>query len=500
VYRHIMARTVFPFFYNHIPKNILLILLSLLWLPFTLALTTYLFLFTFQQSNEQRKNVRSQSRHRKTILVTGISMSKGLTIARLLAQNTPHRILAADTESIPFTSPGRYSRAVEQFYRIQTPENDKKNVYTKSLIHLLKKENVDLWISCSSVIDAVEDGEVMRTAQTVMGDGFKAVQFDSQVVAKLHEKDALMEHLRSLKLTVPISHRCASIGQVEKVLHDASVEEDETRDCPKRFILKPIGVDDKARAQMMNLLPLEGDARTKSYLSTLNISSEKPFILQQFINGPEYCTHSLIVRGQVKAFVSCPSSDLLMHYQSLPSNSPLNKKMLEFTRRVCENEGQGFTGHLSFDFLVEGTGENAVLYPIECNPRAHTAIVLFQNTPEMANAYLSCFDRSDFNQSIITPTHSTCGYYWIGHDLVTYLISPLVALMCRQGSIQAAKNDLKIFVDHLLYWREATFMAWDPWPFFVLYHIYWPMQFLGCLVRGQRWSRMNVSTTKMFKC
>ncbi|KAJ6112274.1 hypothetical protein N7523_008335 [Penicillium sp. IBT 18751x] len=426
-------------------------------------------------------------------------MTKGLTIARLLAKNTPHRIIAADTESVPFISPGRYSRAVEKFYRIQAPKNDKKSVYTKSLLHLLKKENVDLWISCSSVIDAVEDGEVMETAQAVLGDGFKAVQFDSQVVAKLHEKDALVEYLRSLGSAVPESHRCASIGHVEKVLYDTSAGEDESGNCPKRFILKPIGVDDKARAQMMTLLPLDGEARTRSYLSTLNISSENRFILQQFINGPEYCTHSLVIRGQVKAFVSCPSSDLLMHYQSLPSNSPLNLKMLDFTRRVCENECQGFTGHLSFDFLVEGEGEKAVLYPIECNPRAHTAIVLFQNTPEMADAYLSCFTRSGVNQAIITPKTSTCGYYWIGHDLVTFLIDPIFGLICGQRSVQEAKHDLKIFLDHLLYWRDATFMAWDPWPFFVLYHVYWPIRFWECLVRSQKWSRINVSTTKMFE-
>lgn len=495
-----MDRMSFPSFYNHIPKNILLILLSLLWLPFSLALTTVSFLCTVLQSTAKGNNARAHSPHHKTILVTGISMTKGLTIARLLAKNTPHRILAADTESIPFISPGRYSRAVEKFYRIQAPKNDKKSTYTKSLLHLLKKENVDLWISCSSVIDAVEDGEVMKAARTELGDGFKAVQFDSQVVAKLHEKDALVEYLQNFGLAVPESHRCESIEQVEKLLHDASAEADETRDRPKKFILKPIGVDDKARAQMMTLLPLDGEARTRSYLSTLNISSEQPFILQQFINGLEYCTHSLVVRGQVRAFVSCPSSDLLMHYESLPSNSPLNLKMLEFTKLLCEKEGHGFTGHLSFDFLVEGKGENAVLYPIECNPRAHTAIVLFQSTPGMATAYLSCFDRSGPKQSIITPKISTCGYYWIGHDLVVFLISPLLSLMCGRGSIQEAKKGLKTFVDHLLYWREATFMTWDPWPFFVLYHIYWPIRFLECLVRGQKWSRINVSTTKMFEC
>ncbi|KAL3471223.1 hypothetical protein BJX99DRAFT_263501 [Aspergillus californicus] len=112
----------------------------------------------------------------------------------------------------------------------------------------------------------------------------------------------------------------------------------------------------------------------------------------------KYCSHSLVVHGKLKAFVSCPSSDLLMHYNSLSPDSALNVKTLQFTQRVAENGGKDFTGHLSFDFLVESQHkdekekENIKLYPTECNPRAHTAVVLFQYTPEMANAYLSCFD------------------------------------------------------------------------------------------------------------
>jgi hypothetical protein len=50
-----------------------------------------------------------------------------------------------------------------------------------------------------------------------------------------------------------------------------------------------------------------------------------------------------------------------------------------------------------------------------------------------------------------------------------------------------------------LYWRDGTLTVEDPVPFFVLYHLYWPMKFVESLRTGKKWSRINVSTTKMFE-
>ncbi|KAJ5490707.1 hypothetical protein N7539_002274 [Penicillium diatomitis] len=492
-----------PFFYRHGPKNVLLIVLSLLCLPLSLTLTAIALLVGGRQGS-QRSADAAPSGRRKTILVTGVSMTKGLTIARLLAQHTSHRVVAADTETIPYTSPGRYSCAIAKFYAIETPVNNKKSHYVQTLLNILKSEKVNLWISCSSVTDAIEDGEVLKTAQEMLGSSFKAVQFERDVVAKLHEKDLLIDYIRDLGLVIPESHRCTSVGQVEQLL-GLSTRDGSGGRGEKRFILKPIGVDDKARAQMMTLLPLAhgGLAATSSYLKSLAISPERPFQLQQFINGSEYCTHSLVVRGRVKAFVSCPSSDLLMHYQALPPTAALNQKMLQFTQRVCDHEGKTFSGHLSFDFLVDGTGEDATLYPIECNPRAHTAVVLFRDTPAMAHAYLSVFEEDgdpSKSSTVSTPAAPVDDYYWIGHDLVTFLLSPVLALLCGAGSFSAVHKGLKTFSSHLLYWRDGTFAIWDPLPFLVLYHVYWPIRFGQSLFSGQQWSRINVSTTKMFEC
>jgi hypothetical protein len=50
-----------------------------------------------------------------------------------------------------------------------------------------------------------------------------------------------------------------------------------------------------------------------------------------------------------------------------------------------------------------------------------------------------------------------------------------------------------------VYWRDGTLTVDDPVPFFVLYHVYWPARFVESLRTGKGWSRINVSTTKMFE-
>ncbi|KAL4814449.1 hypothetical protein BDW67DRAFT_177000 [Aspergillus spinulosporus] len=427
----------------------------------------------------------------KAILVTGVSMAKGLAIARLLARGTPHRIIGADTEPLRFTSPGRYSRFIVKFYRLESPRPGDSKPYLDSLLAVVSKEGVHPWISRSSVVGAVEDGEVMVMAQTEFGNRLKAVQFDSATVKRFHEKDTFIDHLKSLELPVPESHRCTSAGEKGE-----------------KFILKPIGVNDKARGKMMTLLPLDSKEATSSYLAALDISKSTPFLLQEYITGEEYCTHSLIVRGEVKAFVACPSSDMLMHYSATPPGSVLSAKMLEFTTQVSQRGGENFTGHLSFDFLVQGRGEETRLSPIECNPRAHTAVVLLQHTPVMAHAYLSVFDhdlgsrpKQDNSPSdIVVPVTPRYNVYWIGHDLVTLLIISIVTWLGGMVSIGEIEHSLWTFWHHLLHWRDGTWDSWDPVTFFALYHIYWPARFVESIVKNRKWSRINVSTTKMFEC
>jgi len=274
----------------------------------------------------------------------------------------------------------------------------------------------------------------------------------------------------------------------------------------KVFIMKSVGLDDSIRADM-TLLPFSQMNRTRTHLVTLRPSPSRPFVLQQFISGPEYCTHSIVIRGKVVAFTCCPSAELLMHYQALPTSSEVFGTLLKYTQIYAKKMGTNMTGHFSIDFLLnhESAEEDLMkkVYPIECNPRAHTAVVLFaEQSVQMAEAYMAIF--SSKNDPITIPstvfTSSDTGYYWVGHDFVTQFILPLATFATFKTPFSHLRHNWTEFFQHLVYWRDGTFEVWDPWPFWALYCVYWPCIFASRMLSGRKWSRCNVSTTKVFDC
>ncbi|GJC94193.1 hypothetical protein ColKHC_03019 [Colletotrichum higginsianum] len=401
--------------FGQILKNLALIALSLAFLPLN---TVLLFAcYAWQHLRPGRASGthgtpgapgtadQRQPLRRRTILVTGVGMTKGLTLARLFHQ-AGHRV-----------KPGRGSA----------------DPYLDSVLRVVEQEKVDLWVSCSGVSSAVEDGIVKEVLEARTR--CRAVQFDVARTQVLHEKDSFMEHTGETGMRVPESYLVTSRNEMIAALEGAAAglsydSEGEAAKPPRarrpRFIAKSVGVNDRGRGDM-TLLPLPTEKQTYDHiyhLEWLGLSDKEPWLLQEFIDGHEFCTHSLVVRGRVRAFVACRSAELLMHYVALPPESSLSLAMLEFTRKQAASFGESFTGHLSFDFML----------------------LLFRTS-------LAAYGRS-----------------------------------------------VKTFAEHILFWKDGTFEPWDPLPAWWLYHVYWPSVFWNCIVNWRCWSRINVSTTKMFEC
>lgn len=507
----------------HRLQNVALLVLSLAFLPIDTSILAFAYLLHLvirdQGGQNRHRACNDANFSRKTILVTGVGMTKGLVLARLFYE-AGHDVIGADFESNGALVCGRTSRSLRKFHPLRGPSpNGDSAPYIQSILDIVNKEQIDLWVSCSGVASAVEDGMAKEVVEARTK--CKAIQFNVKTTQMLHEKHSFIEHTRSLGLTVPETHEVTSRATVEKILRHAPPG--------KKYIMKTIGVDDSVRGDM-TLLPRTSAVETSKHLARLNISSTSPWILQQFVPGKEYCTHSLVVRGQVKAFVACPSAEMLMHYEALLPESPLSRAMLEFTRTYAADGGAEFTGHLSFDFIVDekdkNNGRGVELYPIECNPRAHTAVALFNGTPAMVDAYLSVLDYNTrskgededenvSNSMIVIPTRRD-KYYWVGHDLVTNVILPTLSfLTLDQSPSVLLREHYSTFLSRVLSlgWKDGTFEIWDALPWWWLYHVYWPMRFLGCIMRagkgngnghggggGGKWSRVNVSTGKMFEC
>lgn len=498
---------------RHFLQNAALLALSVFFLPLnTLVLVVSVLHDHVFQSSVRIKRAQAQKRpgfRARTVLVTGVGMTKGLCIARSFYE-AGHTVIGADFEAPGILVCGRTSKSLAKFVSLQKPNAKQgSKPYIDSLLSVIKSNQVDLWVSCSGVASAVEDGEAKEAVEC--STRCRAIQFDVRMTKTLHEKHTFIAYCEELTLTVPETHEITSRSAVDTALHKAPEG--------RRFIMKTIGMDDSYRGDM-TLLPKASHAETNKHLNRMPIDEDHPWILQQYIKGREYCTHSICVRGQVKLFSASPSAELLMHYEALPDSSPLTKAMLKFTQKLAGASGETFTGHCSFDFLVEDTdlarldepGFEPTLYPIECNPRAHTAVALFNGTSGMADAYLTLLDDKPATYAetaangtlaahIVTPKLEN-RYYWIGHDLVELILLPLLSLLTLQptSSLNRIIKGVDVFVDRLFFWKDGTYEVWDPVPWWWLYHVYWPGQFINCMLTGRKWSRLNVSTCKMFEC
>ncbi|KZF19109.1 hypothetical protein L228DRAFT_285977 [Xylona heveae TC161] len=424
-------------------------------------------------------------------------MAKGLALARIF-HRVGHKVIGADFASNGISASGRFSRALCGFYTLTKPvDKASSEQYVQDLIAVTRKEGVDLWVSCSGVASAVDDGIAKEVVERHTK--CKAIQHDAETTRMLHEKYTFIEETRSLGLTVPETHIVTSHESVMAILRDAD---------KKRYIMKPVGMDDANRGDM-TLLPRATADETSRHLSNLAISEDQPWVLQQFIRGGEYCTHALVINGHVEAFVACPSAELLMHYEALDAGSAISQAMLRFTQEFVRRAEGSMTGHLSFDFLVQSNvtkkGSEDILYPIECNPRAHTAVVLFRGLDtKLAERYLLCLSPGvvSLNGHDNTPLipRQPLQYYWVGHDLVSLILQPLFRFSTGTARTGDTFYGVALFLQRLATWKDGTYEVWDPLPWWWLYHVYWPGQFLSAILQRQKWSRINVSTTKMFAC
>ncbi|KAM5350731.1 hypothetical protein ACJ41O_007236 [Fusarium nematophilum] len=485
---------------SHFLKNLLLLVLSIVLLPTDVAIALGAFLWHLLTSPPKPRD----DLDKVTVLVTGVNMAKGLSLARIFHRQG-HRVIGADCQPL---SPGRVSCAIDAYHRLPEPSDlSQTNVndgYLNRLLDIVHAEGVDLWISVSDVTAAIEDAAVKEIVEARTG--AKAMQFGVQDVRRLHEKDSFIEHTKSLGLAVPTTEKVANKEAIVAFLERHGGLE--LKPGAKRYLVKPVGVDDIARFAMP-LLPLENLEDTLRRIDSIPFKHSKcSFIIQEFISGAEFCTHSLVIRGRVCAFVACPSADVLMHYSALPEDSPLGKAMLDFTVKQAEAGGDNFTGHLSFDFLVKREDEYGVekivtVYPIECNPRVHTATVLFNNTPSIVDEYLSVLSVATPQKALSIPPLTPANlqrYYWIGQDLVELVLHPLY-LMAFGGAVSVAEfgDSMRTFVEHLLYWKDGTFEASDPWPWLWTLHVHWPAQFARYMVSGSVWTKINISTGKAFQ-
>ena len=348
----------------------------------------------------------------------------------------------------------RFSHAVKRFYTVPAPEKD-ANGYSQELLKIVQKERIDVFIPVSSPVASYYDS----VAGTLLSPHCEVIHFSPDLTQMLDNKFTLCEKARSLGLSAPKSFLITEPQQILDFdfLADGS-----------RYILKSIRYNSVSRLDMTQL-PFEG---MEDYVKNLPISKENPWTMQEFIPGEEYCTHSTVRKGKIRLHCCSKSSPFQVNYEHI-EKPEIFAWVDKFVRKL------NLTGQISFDFIQAKDG---TVYPIECNPRTHSAITMFYNHPGLADAYLK--DSEDENEAPIVPLPDSKPTYWLYHEIWR---------LTEIGSL----SELQAWLQKIVKGTDAIFQVNDPLPFLTVPHWQITLLLLENLRKLKGWVKIDFNIGKL---
>ena len=384
---------------------------------------------------------------RRTVLVSGGKMTKALVLARLF-QRAGHRVVLVETARYRFTA-HRFSRAVDAFHVVPDPTSPE---YADALLRIVKEEGVDVWVPVSSPASSLPEAE----AAELLDGHCEVMHLDTDTLRRVDDKHEFACMAEEVGLAVPATYR---ITDAQQVL-DLDVTEH-----PGPWVLKSIAYDPVRRLDLTPL-PRPTPEETAAFVHGLPISPTQPWILQELLEGTEWCTHGTARDGRLQVFVCCRSSAWQLTYEHV--EHPAVRAWVE--RFVAEHR---LTGQVSFDLIEDADG---VVRAIECNPRTHSAITLLADRPETAAAYL------DDGADPVVPRVGGRPTYWLHHELWQALRHPATA----PGRLRT-----------ILRGTDAVLDGHDPLPFLALHHLHVPSLLLGNLRAGRPWLKVDLNIGKL---
>jgi predicted ATP-grasp superfamily ATP-dependent carboligase len=393
---------------------------------------------------------RPATQQPKNILLTGGKMTKALQLARSFHQ-AGHRVFLVETHKY-WLSGHRFSNAVRRLYTVPAPEKDADGYY-QELLKIVQTEKIDVFIPVSSPVASYYDA----VAGTLLACHCEVIHFSPDLTQLLDNKFTLCEKARSLGLSAP---NVFLITDPQQVL-DFDFAAD-----GKQYILKSIHYNSVTRLDLTKF-PFAGMA---DYLKMLPITQENPWVMQEFIKGQEYCTHSTVRQGQIRLHCCSRSSAFQVNYEQVDQPEIL-AWVEKFVREL------NLTGQISFDFIQAADG---MIYPIECNPRTHSAITMFYNHPGLADAYLTDGPQ----EPPIIPLPDSKPTYWLYHEL------------WRLTEVRSW-SDLRTWIEKISKGKDAIFQINDPLPFLAVPHWQITLLLLKSLRQFKDWVRIDFNIGKL---
>lgn len=388
---------------------------------------------------------------KKRILLTGGKMTKALQLARSF-RRAGHEVFLVETHKY-WLSGHRFSRTIKAFYTVPAPEKY-PDQYSQELLRIVKEQSIDVFIPVSSPVASYYDAVAGQLLSPIC----EVIHFSPETTQMLDDKFLLCQKAQSLGLSAPKSFLITDPQQL--------LEFDFASD-KSQYILKSIRYNSVSRLDLRRL-PYAGMA---DYIKTLPISPDNPWIMQEYMVGQEYCTHSTVRQGKIRLHCCSRSSPFQVNYEHVDK-----PEIFAWIKRFVEE--LHLTGQISFDFIETADG---TVYPIECNPRTHSAITMFYNHPRLADAYLQ--DSQD-GQFPIVPLTESRPTYWLYHEL------------WRLTDVRSW-SDFQTWFRTIRRGKDALFQLDDPLPFLTVPHWQITLLLLNNLRQLKNWIRIDFNIGKL---
>ncbi len=283
----------------------------------------------------------------KNILITGSRAPAALFLIRKLSKEG-YNIFTA--ESCDYFL-GKYSICVKRNYKITAP-NANFEQFIKDIIEIIQKEKIDLIIpTCEEIFHISKEKKTLEKYCQVFCDNLENL-------LELHNKWSFYNKIKNSNydIKLPQSWYIETLNDVKNIIKDN-----------QKYILKPVYSRFAAKTKIIDKIPKKLEYNQ--------------YILQEFIEGEQFCSYSIIKNRKLNLYSDYKTIYSANGGATIAFKYAQNEKIKEFVENFSKNEN--FEGQIAFDFIQNDNG----LYLIECNPRLTSGIQLFNE--DISEAFLS---------------------------------------------------------------------------------------------------------------
>lgn len=349
----------------------------------------------------------------KNVLITGARAPVTLHLCRMFYKRNIN-VFAADSTAYPIS---KVSNSISKFFLLPSPKYNTPS-FVEEINRLIQEYSIDLIIpTCEETFYISKFKQELKCE--VLVDNISNL-------ALLHNKLKFIEFAKKFGLKIPFTIDTNNIEIAKEKI---------TLSSYNQFVLKPIYSRFSDRVKFT----------TKEHLISNDYAWEPGWIIQQRIEGIQYCSYSIAQNGKLLAhtnykteFTAGLGATIAFDHIDIP---PIHNFVSEIVKEL------NFSGQIAFDFIMDKNGD---LFPIECNPRATSGLHLFSD--DVIDAMIG-----KVNFKLITPDT---------HKKFTIKLALLLYGFTHWKSISSFKKWFKTFITH----SDIVYHKTDRQPFFYQFY------------------------------